>query len=116
MLFYLHLLLILFYMAVLVFLLALLRKDPVIRHAGQALTQFIHFLPSELRLWIFDAVEPILQDLYVLFLISDKTAIGGVPDSDLKVQRSILIKITVVDFWNGDELVIAPALADIEFG
>lgn len=70
-LFYLHLLLLLLHVTVLVFLFTLLREDPTVGHTGQGLSQFIHLLPSELRLWIFDAVEPILQDLYVLFLISD---------------------------------------------
>jgi hypothetical protein len=80
------------------------------------LSQFVHFLFTELWLWIFNTVEAIEKNLCVLLLISYQAAVGGIPDSDIELQGIFPIQVTVGQLRNGDELVVPPALSDIEFG
>jgi hypothetical protein len=113
---YFYLLLFLLQIVSLLLLLFLFGKSTILRKELAGLHKLIHFLSAQLRLGVFNAVQSVLQDLDVFLLVSDKTTIGGVSHADMEVKTACLVQVAIGEFRDGDELVVAPALADIELG
>ena len=60
--------------------------------------------------------DPVFQKLDVAFLVLDEASIAWVPDGDDELKPALLGQEAVIYLVDLDELVVPPALPDIEFG
>ena len=82
---------------------------------SQFLDWFVHFLASELGKRIFSWIDSAFQNFDIFLLVSDQWSIGGVSQTDVEFE-GVIDEVAWVELGDGDELVVAPALADIEGG